>query len=69
MTNTPNLIIQLEPSATKKTIVEYKMNTDVYLLSGGTGAIATTEKLISGEKEYEITCNVSSKKGSDSKSR
>ena len=45
MTNTPNFIIQIEPSALMEVLLESKMPTDVYLLYG-TGASVTPERLI-----------------------
>ena len=39
VTNTPNLISQLDPSAPKEIIVESKIRTDVSLLSEGTGGV------------------------------
>ena len=50
MTNKPNLINKLEPSAPKDIMVEFKMRTDVSLLYGGMGEIVTTEKIISRKK-------------------
>ena len=41
--NTPNFISQLEPSAPKEILVKSKMRTDVYILTGVTGASATPE--------------------------
>ena len=42
-------------------MVGNKIKTDVYILSGGTGANVTPEKRIPrNKKEYEITYNVSS---------
>ena len=46
MTNTSNLISQLEPSSPKEILVESKMKTDVSLLSGGKGASFTPERRI-----------------------
>ena len=44
MTNTPNYISQLEPSAPKEILVEYKVRNDISILSGGTRASVTTER-------------------------
>ena len=44
-----------------------KISIDISLVSG-TGAIVTPERRISITKEYEITRNVASKKGYNSKS-
>ena len=45
MTNTSNLISQLETSAPKKILLKSKMPTDFYLLFG-TGASVTSERRI-----------------------
>ena len=68
MTNTSELIIQLESPASKQILLECKMPNDFSLLSG-TGIIVAPEIGITRKKEYEITRNVASKKGSSSKSR
>ena len=39
VTNTPNFISQSEPSATKVIMVDNRIRTDVYILSGGTGLL------------------------------
>ena len=50
MTNAKNLISQSEPPAPKVIMVDKKMRTGVYILSGGAGASATPEKLITINK-------------------
>ena len=50
VTNAPNLIIQSEPPASKVIIVDRKVQTDIYLFSGGTGASATPGKRIPRKK-------------------
>ena len=62
------MISQLEPSSPKEILLEFKIPTDVFLLSG-TGVSVTSEISIQEKKKYEITRNVASKKGSNSKSR
>ena len=61
------MICQWETLAIKEFFVESKMWTDVSLLSGGTGEFFTPERCIPGF--FLMTCNVSSKKGSNYKSR
>ena len=46
MTNTPNLISQLEPSLPKEIMANAKIRTGVSIFSGGTGAIVTPKKCI-----------------------
>ena len=50
VTNTPNFISQLEPSAAKEILVEYKIRTDVSLFFGGTVASVTPERRIPRKK-------------------
>ena len=62
-------ISPLEPLAPEEILVESKMRTDVCLFSGVMGASVTPERRILRKKGIKITCYVSSKKGSNSKSR
>ena len=61
------MISQLETSAPKEIMVKSKMQTGVSLFSRGTGGTVNPVKRIPRKKLNEITCNVSSKKGSNSK--
>ena len=68
MTNTSNLISQLEPSAQKEILLESKMPTEVSPFFG-TGVRVTPEIWVPGKDKYEITSNIFFKNESNYKSR
>ena len=68
-TITSNFMIQLETSSPKENIGGIQNSKWCFILSGGKGAIVNLERYIPRKKEYGITCNLSSKKGYNSKSR